>query len=252
MIKYNFTRRVKAFFTHFAVSAAAFFIVLYFIVLHWYPQPHFTVNGGWQGVRIMLFVDFFLGPFLTLIVFRPLKSFRALAFDMTCIVIMQISAFTWGVYAVHSQRPVGLSLAGGTIYPILEGELKAQQKSPEDLKALDEGRPPVMFSREAVTEEEHVGVVSYAFVEGIPKVALVFLLDPIKNHINELFAASLDNIQDVPENFIPIRDAYLARHKYQTGELAFVPFTGRYGNTLLVFNHSGKIIDSIPDPRHAD
>ena len=249
-MKINIPRRLKAFSIHFSFSAAAFFVVLYFILAHWYPKPHFTVNGGWQGVRIMLFVDFVLGPFLTLLLFRPLKSFRALAFDMTCIVIMQISAFAWGVYAVHSQRPVGLSLSDGTIYPILEGELRAQEKSPEDLKTLDEGRPPVMFSRAAETEEEQVGVVSYEFVEGIPKVALVFLLDPIKNHINELFAASLDNIQDVPENFIPIRDAYLARHKYQTGELAFVPFAGRYGNTLLVFNHSGKIIDSIPDPRY--
>jgi len=252
MSKINFTRRVKAFLTHFAFSAVAFFIVLYFIVLHWYPKPHFTVNGGWQGVRIMLFVYFFVGPFLTLIVFRPLKSFRALAFDMTCIIIMQISAFTWGVYAVHSQRPVGLSLSDGVIYPILEAELKPQEKTPADLKMLDDSQPPVVYAHEAVTDDEQAGVTMFDFIEGIPAAKLFFLFEPIKNNIDKLFTASLENTQSPPEQFSHIRDNYLKQHHFREGDLAFVPFEGRYGSSLLIFNRSGKIIDAIPDPRHSN
>ena len=252
MIKINFTRRVKAFSTHFAFSAAAFLIVLYFIVLHWYPKPHFTVNGGWQGVRIMLFVDFFLGPLLTLIVFTPLKSFRALAFDMTCIVIMQVSAFIWGVYAVHSQRPVGLSLFDGVIYPILEAELTPQEKTPADIRLLDDGQLPVVYAHTAVTEDEQAGAAMFEFIEGIPEAKLYFLLEPIKNNIDKLFTASLENTKSPPEQFSHIREDYLKQHQFQEGDLAFVPFEGRYGTSLVIFNRSGKIIDAIPDPRHTD
>ena len=54
--------RLKASGIQLSLSALAFFIVLYFIVFLWYPNPHFSTNGGWQGVRIMLFVDIVLGP----------------------------------------------------------------------------------------------------------------------------------------------------------------------------------------------
>ena len=252
MIMLSVTRRVKAFSTHFALSAAAFFIVLYCIILPWYPKPYFSVNGGWQGVRLMLFVVFFAGPFLTLIVFTPLKSFRALVFDMTFIIAMQISAFTWGVYAIQSQRPVGLSLSDGVIYPILQAELKPQEKTTADLKLLDDSLPPVVYAHAAVTRDEQAGVVMYDFIEGIPEAKLFFLFEPIKNNIDKLFRASLENTRSPPEQFTHIRDSYLKQHHYREGDLAFVPFKGRYGSTLLIFNRSGKIIDAIPDPRHAD
>ena len=249
-MKINVTRRVKAFSVHFFFSALAFFIVLYFILLPWYPKPHFSVNGGWQGVRIMLFVYLILGPFLTLILFRPLKSFKALAFDLTCIIILQISAFTWGVYAVHSQRPVGMSLYNGIIYPILEQDLKVQAKSPADLKLLDDSLPPLVHAHAAASADEQAGAAMYELMEGVPESNLFFLFEPIKNHIDDLFTASLENTGSPPEQFTAIRADYLKKHNFQESDLAFVPFAGRYGYSLLIFTRNGKAIDAIPDPRH--
>jgi hypothetical protein len=251
-IQCNIKTRLRAFSIHFTFSALAFFAVLYLILLQWYPKPHFIVNGGWQGIRIMLCVDFVMGPFMTLILFNPAKSFRAILFDLTCIVILQISAFSWGVYAVHSQRPVGLSLSGGVIYPILEEELSIQEKSPADLQSMDDGMPPVVFARAAVTEDEQVGVVTWDFMEGIPEAKLFFLLDPVKDHIDKIFQASLENTQPTPEMFPAIRKSYLRERDYREGDLAFVPFEGRYGYSLLIFNRNGNIVDAIPDPRHQD
>jgi hypothetical protein len=249
MHKFRFTRRLKAFSTHFIFSAAVFFIVLYFIVFHWYPKPHFTVNGGWQGVRIMLFVGFFSGPFLTLIIFTPLKSFRALLFDITCILIMQISAFTWGVYAVHSQRPVALSLYDGVVYPVLESDLKPQEKKPADFKPLDDNEPPVVYAHPATTGDEQAGAMMYELIEGITEAKLFFLFEPIKNNIDKLFSASLEHSPSPPQQFSHIRAEYLNQHHFHEGDLAFVPFEGRYGTSLLIFNRLGKIIDAIHDPR---
>jgi len=252
MIKTTIIKRLKATSIHLSLSAIAFFVVLYFILLYWYPRPHFAVNGGWQGVRIMLFVDIVLGPFLTLILFNPAKSLKAIVFDLSMIATIQISAFTWGVYAVHSQRPVAMSLWNGVIYPVLEEELKIQEKTPVYVRQFDDGKPPVVFIREAATEEEQAGAFSYNFIEGISEAKLFFLFDPIKQHIPELFQASLENIKIPPKKFNGIKQEYIQKHGYKEGEIAFVPFEGKYGYSLLIFNRAGNVIDSIPDPRYGD
>lgn len=216
---------------------------------HWYPAPHFSVNGGWQGVRIMLFVDFVIGPFLTLLLFSPRKSIRALVFDMVFIAICQISAFSWGVYAVHSQHPVGLSLSYGVIYPILRADLDPQKKSPADLQELDDGHPPVVYARPPANDGELAGVQMHELLEGITEARVFYLLTPIKNNIGKVFAASLEKNLEAPESFTAIREQYLDRHGLQGDEVAFVPFAGKYGTALMVFNRAGKIIDTIADPR---
>ena len=249
MIKISFNSRLKAFSTHLAFTAAAFLVILYFILFHWYPKPHFTVNGGWQGVRIMLLVGFFGGPFLTLIIFNPLKSSRALIFDLVCILVVQVSAFTWGIYAVYTQRPVAVSLYDGVVYPILAADLKPQEKTPADFVPLDDSEPPVVYAHPATTEDEQAGAVMYELIEGMPEAKLFFLFEPIRNNIDKLFQASLENTTSPPAQFSHIRADYLKRHHVREGDLAFVPFEGRYGTALMVFNRKGKIIDAIHDPR---
>lgn len=244
--------RVRAFSLHFGITAIVFLMFFYVVLVYWFPEPHFSLNGGWQGIRIILPVLLIFGPGLTFLVFSPGKSFRALAFDLTCISILQIGAFTCGIYAMHTQRPVGMSLSGGIIYPVLEEELFPQKKSAADLELLDEGKPPVVFARAAVTTEEQAGVVAYDFMHGIPEAKLFFLFDPIIQHVDELFAASLDNVQPVPDGFLPARDNYHIKHGYNNGDLAFVPFAGRYGKTVLVFNRNARVIDSISNPGYSD
>src|ERR1041384_2509035 len=129
--------KLKATGIHLSLSAVAFCVVLYFILHHWYPQPWFPIDGGWQGVRIMVFVDLVLGPTLTFIVFDAAKSRRALLFEFSMIALTQAAAFTWGVYAVHGQRPVAVSFYDGAFYSIEEEDLRKQQHSSAELAILD-------------------------------------------------------------------------------------------------------------------
>ena len=245
--------RLKAFSIHILISTIAFLVVLYFILFHWYPKPHFIVNGGWQGVRIMLCVDFTIGPFLTLLLFNKGKSRRALIFDLCVIASVQIGAFAWGVYAVHSQRPVGLVLSNiGTIYPILEEELALQDKTPADMQPFANGKLPMVYAREPVSDDEKAGSFAFEFMEGMSSDKLFFLFEPIKKHIDALFAASLEKIKHPPKSFLKVRKNYLSEHHLAEDEVAFVPFEGKYGYSLLVFDRTGNIIDAIPDPRYGD
>ena len=57
--------KLKATAIHLAMSLVIFSYLVYQIVYVWYPQPYFSVDGGWQGLRLIAAVDLVLGPLIT-------------------------------------------------------------------------------------------------------------------------------------------------------------------------------------------
>ena len=94
--------RKQAFLTHLGVSSIIFMVLSYLIVFHWYPDFYFSLDGGQRAIATVFFVDVVLGPGLTLLVFKPGK--KSLRFDMSVIVLVQISALIWGVNNVFTER----------------------------------------------------------------------------------------------------------------------------------------------------
>ena len=94
--------RKQAFFTHFGVSSIIFLVLSYLIIFHWYPEFYFTLDGGQRAIATIFFVDVVLGPGLTLLVFKPGK--KSLKFDMSVILVVQLSALIWGVHNVYTER----------------------------------------------------------------------------------------------------------------------------------------------------
>ena len=87
---------------HLGLSLVIFFVLLYLIVFHWFPPPYFSIDGGWQGVRIVAAVDLVLGPALTFIIFNPNKRLRLIVFDLGVIFIFQVLALIYGVQTTYS------------------------------------------------------------------------------------------------------------------------------------------------------
>ncbi len=237
--------RFKASGIHFSLSALAFLIMLYFIVFLWYPNPHFSTDGGWQGVRIMLFVDIVLGPFLTLLIFSPEKSTKAILFDFTVIGTIQISAIIWGLSIVYGQRPVAISYWEGHFYPVLIKDLKANSVEPGQLKELSHQNPAIVYVRHPETEDEEAGVFMFGFAEGMLEHQLFFLYSPIEKHIDELFGASVNNSPATEDDIQSNITRWLKKADMNEKELAFIPFTGRYGNSILILDRKGELLDSI-------
>lgn len=82
-------------------------ILTAFIVLKvWFPYPHFWINGGLEGVSIVLPVDFVLGPILTLVVSSSKKPKKELFRDLSLIALLQLFALVYGLNKLYSQRPL--------------------------------------------------------------------------------------------------------------------------------------------------
>jgi hypothetical protein len=239
---------------HLGLSAIAFGVVLYFIVVEWYPQPWFTLDGGWQGVRIMIFVDLVLGPSLTFLVFDLTKTRRALLFDFSLIGLVQAGAFVWGVVAVHGQRPAALSYWDGgfwdpAFYSVEQKSLREQGRSPADLAAFDHRRPPLVYSEQPTERKESMRVAQRAKTERLMEYEQFDLLRPLKPNLDKVFAGSAllgAALARLPEGEAAIRRVLESRPQLKREDLRFVVFDGRYKTVTLIFDREGEIVGFGP------
>jgi len=106
--------RLTAFSIHFGISLLIFAALAAIIVLVWYPGYFFALDGGWEGLRIIIGVDLVLGPVLTLIVYKAGKP--GLKTDLMLIGLFQMACLAGGMYIVWSERPLALVYVDGHFY----------------------------------------------------------------------------------------------------------------------------------------
>jgi len=120
--------RVKAFLIHFLMSVSIISVFLYFVYFIWYPSPFDYFYKPFDVLKIVLSVDLVLGPLLTFVLFDIKKKTSTLRKDIAIVVLIQISAFMWGVHVTYSTRPVFLIFSDDTFYLFSQDDL--------DLKVL--------------------------------------------------------------------------------------------------------------------
>ncbi|MER0044496.1 MULTISPECIES: TfpX/TfpZ family type IV pilin accessory protein [unclassified Pseudomonas] len=102
--------RVKASLVHFFFSLVVVLAVLGFICFFWYPAPFDRATGVWNVLLLLALVDVTLGPLLTFVVFDTAK--KNLRWDLSFIVILQLSALIYGVWTCFDGRPAWIVFDG--------------------------------------------------------------------------------------------------------------------------------------------
>lgn len=113
--------RYKAASVHLVISATIAAIALAVMLFGWYPPPLFTAMGGAELALLIVGIDVAIGPLITLIIFDPRK--KELAFDLTIIAVIQMAALAYGMYAMHSGRPVFTVFDGQKLAVVSAAEL---------------------------------------------------------------------------------------------------------------------------------
>ena len=98
--------RIKAFLIHGLVSISVALLVIGLVFFIWYPSPLAKAVGVTHIFLMMLVIDVILGPLLTLLVYKQGK--KTLLFDLTVIVLLQISALGYGLWTISQGRPAWL------------------------------------------------------------------------------------------------------------------------------------------------
>lgn len=123
--------RSIAFFIHLCSSLAVASVVLVLVFAVWYPAPLHEAVGVTGIFMLLLAVDVVVGPLLTLLVFKAGK--KSLVFDMAVILMLQLSAFAYGIWVVAEGRPAWLVFNVDRFDVVRELDI--------DVRLLDEARP---------------------------------------------------------------------------------------------------------------
>ncbi len=128
---------------HFVLSgilALLCFILVFFLL---YPAPLAQATGVENLFILMLAIDVVLGPALTFIVYK--KNKKTLKMDLLIIVIIQLSALIYGIYAMYQGRPVWIA------YTVDRFELIRAN----DLIGEDANYPPSKIRPQYILVETH-------------------------------------------------------------------------------------------------
>ncbi|KAB0654413.1 type4 fimbrial accessory protein [Acinetobacter bohemicus] len=100
----NWKSRFYAMGLHGLFSLVLLLAALFLVFKLWYPTPLDKAMGVTQVFWVILSIDLILGPLLTFIIFNPTK--KELKWDLFIIVLIQFSAYLYGLHTVAQGRPV--------------------------------------------------------------------------------------------------------------------------------------------------
>jgi hypothetical protein len=139
--------RNQLFIYHFLISfciGLSALIVVYFL---WYPWPLSEAIGVTHIFLLLLLIDITIGPIITFLIYKT--DTKKLKFDLSVIVLIQLSAFIYGFYAISQGRPAWL------VYNVDRFELVRNNEIVEDNieKALPQYQQPSLLKPQYVAVE---------------------------------------------------------------------------------------------------
>ena len=105
-----FSKRVRYFLMHFASSILVAIVLIALVFFVWYPAPLASAEGVMTIFLMLVVIDVIVGPLLSLLVYKEGK--KTLKMDLSIIVLIQVLATGYGVYAIAQSRPAWIVQAG--------------------------------------------------------------------------------------------------------------------------------------------
>ena len=234
--------KLKATAVHLLMSVAVFIYLVYQIYFNWYPEPYFSADGGWAGIRLIGAVDLVLGPLITFLIFDLSKSRRAILFDLTTIAVIQLSALSYGIYSTYTQRPVAVVVIDQFVYSTTMEQYAGTLASTSELQRYSDEKPPIIFSdfpldREGIDEVQRIKIE-----DKVLEIAQMHLYRPRTDLL-----VALQNRQLAAEELLD-RDGlkqvfadWLQEKGKTKDEVLILRFSGRYDNAWLIFDLEGRL-----------
>ena len=96
-------KRIYYLLLHIIISLLLALAIAIFIKIQWYPSPLLKATGAMPIFIAIIAVQVILWPLLSLLVYKENK--KSLRFDLSTIVILQMSFWVFSVYALAQGRP---------------------------------------------------------------------------------------------------------------------------------------------------
>lgn len=218
--------------------------VMYFL---WYPKGYFTIMGGGALISLIGFVDVFLGPLLTLVVFKPGK--KNLKFDLACIGLVQICALSYGTYVMFESRPVFTvfnkdSFRIAAVVDITPEEL-AKAKQPQWQKYSITGPELVAIAKPNDNDKKER---MFALTAGPIASSFPRLYDQYSKHSNEVIKSgkSLNLLASVDAHNKSVIDKFISKSNRPESDFLYLPIASELAEMSVIIDaKTGEFIEIV-------
>lgn len=225
MLNSSLKFRLKAFAYHLGISVFIALVSLYIVFMVWHPAPLAKAVGVTYIFIMMLAIDAILGPVLTLIIAK--KDKKSLKFDLGVIVVLQLAAFTYGIYNIAISRPVYIAFDTSRFEIVQANEIPKESldEAETSYSTLGWGVPKYVAVRAAANEEERSERLFSELETGVAPSKQPNLYEPLDNQwlrinnkaerLNNLYQTNdKSNVDNITSKY-PSATAWLPLVAYQ-------------------------------------
>lgn len=236
------SKRLKFFFSHLFISIFIALLVMGLVFLIWYPSPLATAVGVTHIFLMMLAIDVIVGPFLGLLVYKQGK--KSLKFDLTVIILIQISALLYGIYSIEQGRPAWLVYNVDRFELVRKNEIVAQninQAKPQfqQLSWLKPQFVATQFAQDVKQRNDDMFAEVFGGISLAQRPERYVDFSQAKEHIQKR-AQSLELLPQYNDKTVV--EKTLAKYPQAT---AFLPMKASTVDMTVLINHKGEVVKIV-------
>lgn len=149
------SKRFQFFLSHLSISFLIALLAVGLVFFIWYPTPLATAVGVIQIFVMLLAIDVIVGPLLGWLVYKEGK--KTLKFDLTVIIVIQITALCYGVYSIEQGRPAWLVLHGDRFELVRKNDiiLESIDQAPSQFQHVSWSKPEFVAVKMPKNNQQH-------------------------------------------------------------------------------------------------
>lgn len=235
--------RFMAAFYHFLISLVVFVVLAWLVLFQWFPGFFFAIDGGWEGLRIIIGVDLVLGPLLTLLVFKQGK--RGLKLDLTLIGLFQSVCLIAGVFVVYSERPLFFIYYDAHFYSASADSFKRYGAPLPDPARFSTTLPAAVAITVPDDPIEEANQRRVLFQAGRPYWTDSDSFVPLAEQMDEVLASGLAEAKLRERDTGGVLAAWLTQRGGTAADYAFFPVHSRYRDAFIAIRKSDQTFEDI-------
>ncbi len=240
--------RYTAAFYHFLISFVVFIFLAYLVLFEWHPGFFYTIDGGWEGMRIIIGVDLVLGPLLTLVVFKAGKP--GLKFDLAAIGTFQAACLVAGMFVVYSERPLFFVYYDQHFYSSSQDTYSRYGQPIPETSIYGSKTPVPVIAKVPEDPLEEASLRELLYQDQLPLWVYPRTYTPLEGEelagiLDEAYAIEHIRERDVNNNL----DAWIEKHGGNVDDYAFFPVHSRYRDPFIGIRKSDlSLVDILEVP----
>lgn len=237
-----FKVKLKVTLWHMLLSFVIFTCII--AVFYWgsYAAPLAQAVGFWPIALLMLLTVVVIGPCLTFLIYKPEKA--SLKFDLSCILLLQVFALSYGVYTLYEARPIWIVHSVDRFELIRNNDLYAADSTP---KSNTFATLPQFSTQVAAVELSYDNKQRQDDLSNAVFLGLTLSMQPSR-YVNyqKVQAAALKNAHSLQQlnQFNPPANVEKILKKYPQSH-AYIPLRAQQQDQVVLIDAKGAIVKIV-------